>query len=52
MADDYSDLKSIPGEELYVAFDDEYGYGVFGEESGFCYFLGSEEDAYDYVENK
>jgi len=36
--DKYKDLKAIPGEEVYSDYDDEnYLYGVFGVDSGFCY---------------
>lgn len=36
--DQYSDLKAIPGEARYAEYDDEFEtWGVFGEDSGFCY---------------
>jgi hypothetical protein len=45
--DRYNDIRPLPGENRYVDFDDDSGcYGVFGEESGFCYGLHfSESDA-------
>jgi len=43
---DYSDLKRIPGEEVYVEFDTEFEqWSVFGCESGFCYGQESSEEA-------
>lgn len=51
---DYSDMKRIPGEEVYVEFDTEFGsWSVFGSESGFCYGQHSdEEDANHHAEEK
>ena len=44
---DYEDLKPMPGEGLYVDFEPEFDlWGVFGDRSGFCYFLAeSKEEA-------
>ena len=36
--DPYIDLRPISGEELDVDYDEEFEmWGLFGEESGFCY---------------
>jgi len=45
----YSDKKAIPGEVRFIEFDEEFQmFGVFGEDSGFCYGLHhSEEEAFN-----
>lgn len=47
MNDDiYADLKPIRGEKKYVDWDQYTGmWGIFGEDSGFCYdlFLSKKE---------
>lgn len=43
---DYDHLKPISGESKYVDFDQDTGmFGIFGDESGFCYqlFMTKEE---------
>lgn len=38
MDDDYDNLRPISGENRYAEWDEEFDcWGVFGEESGFCY---------------
>lgn len=33
----FSKLKPTPGEKKYVEFDVDFGWCVFGDDSGFCY---------------
>ncbi len=49
----YEKLERIPGENLYVEFDPEFGvWAIFGDESGFCYRqVDSEETAESHLES-
>lgn len=38
-------LKMDRGVGFYAEADDEFGWGVFGSQSGFCYHLGCKAEA-------